>query len=274
METSKKFSKHYLADKVPLILSAVLMLAGAFLPNIIISSIIDPFYNESNGITLQILWCIGVVIISFLCLLLFDKWFSPEYESSMRSEGLAYGLKLLLPTIIFWTVWMTAKAVMKQAKFYPLDLEVIVKGLRPGVSEEIFFRAIGIALILRKYRKKENLWVPLVFTSLIFGLTHYTNVETLDELPMLTINALFATSFGVIFSVVFMMSGSIWPTIIVHSAYDIAVICMEYAEDSVDWLSHVDIAGTLLIMVCMIVLFHRNREKIAALWDTRWHNKI
>ena len=50
MENKKKVSKHFLADRIPLILSAVLMLAGAFLPNMIISSIIEPFYNESKAL--------------------------------------------------------------------------------------------------------------------------------------------------------------------------------------------------------------------------------
>ena len=55
MKNKGKFSKHFLADKIPLILAAVLMIAVSMLPGMILSIIIEPFYNETNAKTLVLL---------------------------------------------------------------------------------------------------------------------------------------------------------------------------------------------------------------------------
>ena len=73
MNDKPKYSKHFLADKIPLILAAVLMLAVSMLPSMGLELIIEPFYNKSNGLALQMLWCIGQIIITVLLMVLFEK---------------------------------------------------------------------------------------------------------------------------------------------------------------------------------------------------------
>lgn len=70
-------NKHFLADKFPLIVAAVLMLAVSMLPSMALSLVIEPFYNESNGLMLQMIWCIGQIIVTILLMVLFEKWFVP-----------------------------------------------------------------------------------------------------------------------------------------------------------------------------------------------------
>ena len=168
---------------------------------------------------------------------------------------------------------MAVKARIGVVNFYPLDLESFIKGLRPGVSEESLFRGMAMALLLRKYRTKEKLWIPLVVTAVIFGLSHYTNIESREEFLLVTVSSMFAVLFGVIFCVVFSLSGSVWPVIIVHSLYDIAMMCRENAPDAPDWPTFVDIGATAVMMVGYIILYNRRREQITALWDRKW-NKI
>ena len=274
MNDKPKYSKHFLADKIPLILAAVLMLAVSMLPSMGLELIIEPFYNESNGLALQMLWCIGQIIITVLLMVLFEKWFVPEYEGSMGSKGFSYGLKLSLPVLIFWTVWISAKALMKLIDLYPPDFESIVKGLRPGVSEEIAFRGIAVALLLRRYRKPQNIWVPVVFTSVFFGLTHITNIKkTEDVMPML-LTSVFAIVFGIILGVIFTLSGCIWPTVIVHSLYDIALICSDVPDTAPDWPIFVDVGGTVVLMVLFLLFFLRRKSNASALWNTKWHNPL
>lgn len=108
------------------------------------------------------------------------------------------GLKLFVPVIISWVVWRVAKAHMGFVKFYPWDFETIMKGIRPGVSEEVAFRGIAVALLLRLYRRKENIWIPVVFTAVFFGLTHFTNISDFEELKIIAVQAGYATVFGIV----------------------------------------------------------------------------
>lgn len=85
MSDKPKFSKHFLADKIPLILAAVLMLAVSMLPSMGLELIIEPFYNESNGLALQMLWCIGQIIITLRMRLADrDRTFSLRYRFDLQ----------------------------------------------------------------------------------------------------------------------------------------------------------------------------------------------
>ena len=272
MKNKGKFSKHFLADKIPLILAAVLMIAVSMLPGMILSMIIEPFYNEANAKTLVLLWCISQIVVTVLIMILFEKWFVPEYEGSMKMKGFSYGMKLTIPVFIFWSVWMTIKVITKQSVCYPPDFEAIVKGMRPGICEEIAFRGIAVALLLRRYRKPENIWVPVIFTSVFFGITHFFNITEPDEILPIAVTSLFATVYGIVLGIIYTFSGCIWPTVILHSLYDIALNCIENAESSVEWLVFVDVGGMTLIMVLYLIYFLKKRKQSAALWNTKWHN--
>ena len=270
MESESKNSKRLLSDVVLFVFSALLMIFGPYIPGLIPSWIIEPLYNDSNGFTLQILWCVGSIIIALLLYFLFEKVFSRVYEGSHGLDGFGYGMKLLCPIIIFYALWMGIKTAMGQLSFSPLDFESIIKGLRPGVNEEILFRGIAVALLLRRFHSKKNIWIPVIFTSVVFGLTHYMNMISPDELPFLTVNAVFAAAFGMVFGIAFTLSGTIWPVLIVHSAYDIAVICSFSPDDAPDWLLFVDVGGVVLIMILLIFVFQKKRAEAAALWDRKW----
>lgn len=266
-------SKHVLADRIPLILAAGIMVAMSYVPNTLASLVLMPFASSTSPLV-TLVYCALSAAIAFLALVLFDKWFSPEYEGSITMKGFVDGIKYLLPVIAFWAVWMTLKGVLGYVKWYPLDAESLLKGIRPGVLEESAYRGMAMALILRKYHKPSSIWLPIVFTSIIFGLMHLTNIfgEDLSSemVFQMAMSILFATAFGVIFAIVYSLSGSIWPTTIVHAAYDTAANCMESFDATPDWINYVDITATLVLMVLLIVVFLRNRDKAVALWAKKW----
>lgn len=270
MKKVPDFLKNLLADRIPLITAAVIMFVGPFVPNIIMGWITDPFYNGSNITAIQMVWCAGSILICFLWQYLFERWFRSEYKGSLTFQGFGYGMKLSIPLIIFWMVWLLGKAALGFVDHYAPDLEAILKGFRPGVCEETIFRGIAVALLLKKYRKKENIWVPVIFTSVFFGLTHFTNLDSMDELPWLTVTVAFAAVFGIVVGCIFTLSGSVWPTIIVHSLYDTALICMPVRESAPDWQYFIDFGGMVLLMIWLLIIFHKRREEASALWNTKW----
>ena len=45
-------------------------------------------------------------------------------------------------------------------------------------------------------------------------------------------------------------------------------------KESSDLLILVDVGGLTIIMIIYLIVFLRNKEQSAALWDTKWHNKL
>ena len=77
-------------------------------------------------------------------------------------------MKLSIPLIIFWMVWLSGKAALGFVDHYAPDLEAILKGFRPGVCEETIFRGIAVALLLKKIQKEREYLGPGHFHLRLF----------------------------------------------------------------------------------------------------------
>lgn len=264
-------SRHLLADKVPFLVAFVLMMVVVYLPNTAISSIIELFTQESGSAVMMVFY-LSVIALSLILLVLFERWFYPEYDGSMTIGGMGYGLRLLLPAFVFWAAWTVATIATGQVDTAPPTLERLLQGARPGVNEEVAFRGIAVALLLRSYRGWDNVWVPAIFTAVAFGATHLTDLLDGEALLPVLVNVLFATVMGASFGIVFTLCGSIWPTVIAHSLYDAKAFCVGYTDAAPDWLTYAEVGVALLIMVWLLLVLRRRREETAKLWDTRWHN--
>lgn len=92
--------------------SAILwILIGMYLPNTGVATLLDPFYDAHPDVSRLVMF-IGVILISVLALILFKRWFSPEYEGSMNTKGLAYGFKIILPIVVFIAVYKAFKVAV------------------------------------------------------------------------------------------------------------------------------------------------------------------
>lgn len=86
-----------------------------------------------------------------------------------------------------------------------------------GFVEEVIFRGLVGRLLLRR----RGLWIALVVSAAIFGAMHSVNAvgggqSATDTALQVTI----AGVFGVLFGAMYFATGSIWPVIVLHAAYD------------------------------------------------------
>ena len=273
MSSVSETIKRAIIGKMSLIATTIIMVVMTYLPNVVAAELVGVLMDDSF-IGAQLAYCAVSAGLAFLLLLLFEKWYSPQYEGTITWKGAGRGFKILLPVIVFWVVWIAIKIALGYYNVYPLDAESFLKGLRPGVVEETSYRGMAMGVVLYRYHKKGNVWLPVVFTSVVFGLMHLTNLfgeDLTSEIAIhLMLNVLFACAFGAIFAMTFTLCGSVWPTLIVHSAYDTALNCLLYTDASPEWLAVVDILATIALMVFTAVLFFRSRDKIEALWDKKW----
>lgn len=272
MDKKLIIKKHTIADRFPLILAAVLMMAGQYFPMTAASYIAEPLSGipalEESALTI---FAVLAIILSFVMLWAFRRWFYPEYEGCCGLKDLGYGMKAALPVIIFIIAWKVFKVAVgfelfKITSFYP-----VLMGSRAGINEEAAFRGIAVALLLRSFRSEKNIWIPPVFTGVFFGCTHLLNILAGDEILNTVVNTVFASAVGVLFGILFTMSGNIWPVLIAHSLYD-ALAFASIDNDMPDAVTLIEVGAFIVIMVIYLWVLHRNREKAAALWDRKWKN--
>ena len=92
--------------------SAILwILIGMYEPNTGVATLLDPFYDQHPDAS-RLAMFLGVILISVLALILFKRWFSPEYEGSMNTKGLAYGFRIILPIVVFIAVYKAFKVAV------------------------------------------------------------------------------------------------------------------------------------------------------------------
>jgi membrane protease YdiL (CAAX protease family) len=95
------------------------------------------------------------------------------------------------------------------ARATPLDLAWV--SVAAGVGEELLFRGF-LQPLLDAHLNPEAYggWLPLVLTSLLFGLAHFVSWTYL----------LLATSVGLYLGLLLIGTGSLWTPVVTHAVYD------------------------------------------------------
>lgn len=260
---------HVLVTRFPIISAIIWIVIGTYLPTTTAATIVDPFYDSNPDLARFLLFIIADVI-SIISLCLFDRWFSPEYETSLSGKGLSYGFAISLPIILFIIAYKIFKIVVGYETYQVIDMESILMGSRPGFGEEAFFRGIVVAMLLRHFREENNIWFPAVFTGVIFGATHLTNITSLSDIADMWLNIIFAMAFGVVFGIIFTLCGNIWPCIFIHTLYDTLVFSVTVADDSPMSAVYFELGAYCVIMLIYLYVLKRQSKKTVALWNHKW----
>ncbi len=285
MNSSVKTRKHILVDRIPIICAAVLILLAQFTPGILIADLVEKAYcaiTHENLLEDYIMvgkelpdilmnsFVIASIVYAFLMLIIFEWWFKPEYDGSLHIKGFGIGMKVAAPIMIFWVIWFIIQIVIGTSTVGALTLEGLLKGFRAGAVEEVAYRGIGVALLLRKFKSKDNILLPTIITAAVFGISHLVNIFSSGDVGEVLTQTIFAMVFGIISGLIFTYSGNIWPTIIFHSLYDTAVFVITGVGDGFSWTNIIDIIGPFVIMIFMLFMFRKDKDSLVKLWSEKW----
>ena len=95
-----KSRKHVLTDKYPMLCAIVWMLLGIYGPNILVATLAEPLYETNQQLAFLVFFG-GVIVISMLMWVLFERWYYPEYDGSMHIKGISRGFRYAAPVILF-----------------------------------------------------------------------------------------------------------------------------------------------------------------------------
>ena len=95
-----------------------------------------------------------------------------------------------------------------------------VNTLLVSFSEEVMFRGF----LYTGLRDALPIWPAIVVTSILFGAPHILNVMLIGHLGAAIGQAAFATLTGIMFLALRIRTGSLWPVILLHAAWNAGLI--------------------------------------------------
>lgn len=123
-----------------------------------------------------------------------------------------------------------------------------------GFLEEVIFRGF-----LFKMMSRDNLKSAIIVSSLTFGIGHIVNLFNGAPLVPTLFQICYAVLLGFLFVIIFVKSGSLWPSIITHGIFNALGV---FSVDSSLFLYAIPV---ILIIICILyvlcILYFDRREK-------------
>lgn len=182
-----------------------------------------------------------------------------------RREGVQHfwelqrtGAGLLLGWSILATGAATAVFNYVAGQEYGNPAAALLLGLEPGIKEEILFRIVPISLAMSSRRRKKLVMTVFVFTGLVFGLTHGLNLLVGADPVNTLIQVIYATGIGLLFAAIYLRTGNLWITILLHSLFDAVYFLGAAAQQSGGVLTEAGSTTANAIVLIYAVFYYLN----------------
>lgn len=134
-----------------------------------------------------------------------------------------------------------------------------VKGLTRGVWEEVFFRGIMLAILMRFYsRRKAVLWMTTVFALVHLNIMDVTFAAVVDVVSIFFI--------GLLFVYLVLKTQSLLPAIVFHYVHDVFVLLVQNAPGASEPMVSILLYGFLWAALVVGALLTRS---IVEHWPAR-----
>lgn len=171
----------------------------------------------STGIARQLVFASGFLLLA--CWLL--RW--PDIGFRRPRGGT---LRILwFPSL--WILFLGAVALAIGPPAPGLAAILALNCLLVGLSEELMFRGV----LLSGLHGRLRLWPAILVVTLCFGAVHVLNAFVTGDLMLAAIQAGAATMSGLLLMALRLRTGSLWPPILFHAAWDFASFCIAAGAD-------------------------------------------
>ena len=138
-------------------------------------------------------------------------------------RGLDVGLyPLVLITLVAIAGWVTAR--QEGLAFAPWYRMAAFSGtmLLIGLAEELPFRGLICGVLLERFgTDRAGIWKTVLLSGGIFGVAHLTNLLGADPLGVF-VQAAVASVLGMLFAAIYLRTGNLWVTVVLHALMDFA----------------------------------------------------
>ena len=219
----------------------------------------------------------GSIIGSLLALIIWFRFFSPEYKWKPESGSWGKSFKLLIPFLIYWVILFSAFGVYaKGLPFGAISISALLTSIMAGAGEEVAFREVGISYLARQWKDENKIILMAIIPAAAFSLIHLTNSVTDMDVVGVLEQMLLTFFLGVFFAAVYIRTGNIWPLILGHSLHDIITFSAKaklslLGMDLPDWfVVLITVIEAGLLISGLYMLRKSKRSEIITLWNKRW----
>ena len=212
---------------------------------------------------------ITTIIVAIVFLLIYMRYMRDKLQNLISTKNLKFALILIIPSVITLIFNLVSNVVEGHLVF---NYIVIIAGIAPGFIEELVFRGFIISNLMR-LRKNKNLSIYLIvaLSAIPFGLIHIVNIVVGANVSYSILQSFFAICLGIILAAVYLRTGNLIGSIIIHSLIDIAGLAnsdlfstkiaglISQAPSSFEYIFTISISIFLLILG----LYYIRKEK----WD-------
>lgn len=220
----------------------------------------------------------GIAVAGLVSLLLFRLWFRPEYGGCLGKSGLKTGLLLGLIYFGYLFVGIIPDIVSTgRLPFRALTLQMVATSTMAGIWEEATFRGLPIAYLMRQMKSANRIPWAVVLTSAAFGLMHGSNALLGADVGSTVVQVAASFGVGVFFAAVYLRSGNLWPSILLHFTQDIIALSAGSASEmglvtaSVNWMDWINLGLCAVVAAIGFWLIRPGkRPEIDAVWAEKW----
>ena len=277
-EKTKKVRKHSILGK-PVLGMILLAIWGMFGSEL--------FYNSK---TTSILTYLSCVVLSLVILFIHKWWFRPEYRGSFAFNPLSDQKLVLIICIIILLDWILnfLSIFITGTLCGPTVLNTGIAAMA-GFCEETAFRGLPVSVCMRadviRYaeegqdaqRDRKAIVLAAGFSTFMFAVVHLSNLAMgADVLTTLLEQVPFCIGFGAVTAAIYLRTGNLLFTIVMHFVHDIISMCTTEIESGVmvAQLNNVELICnlglSLILLVFAILLLHGHTEDIMEVWKERW----
>ena len=272
----KTLRRHAFVEKAPWLASIILAVAG-WLGAAVLTSFVNgiiklavPSYPYEG--------MFGVIIGAAIVMLLYKRWFRPEFEGFMKGGRPGTGFRLGL---IFVAYFATAvifpdggELTFKMPTFLSLSM-----CFAAGILEELCLRGLMLGTLMRQCKDDHKKTVAAVLlSSAVFGAAHLTNIISGAGVFVSVMQAISAGFLGVAFAAVYVRCGNLLVPMIFHTLTDIIAFALNPAVSETGVVGGTYKMGDALddafCFVLMIIglWFIRSgvHEEIREVWNQKW----
>lgn len=218
-----------------------------------------------------------IMITSIICLLFHKFWFRKELHNFFSIKGLEQAFAMAWSIII--AVIITRISDVCAGKPTANVFIALILGLSPGISEEIAWRIIPISIAMRNKDKKGVIMMAYILPSLTFGIIHLFNIFVGADILATLFQFVYSIGLGLIFAAIYIRTGNMWCSIILHSLVDTVAFLTSDMQQSNGVLSESFELASYWPIAIFIILFFTNaflifkkdkRANISDVWDKIW----
>ena len=175
----------------------------------------------SQGVHTAFVAAIGFLLgISFIC-----RWKDLGFNEPVSVRSLSV-LWLPLVYIVFFFCVMMLFGVPGPG----VTASILINTLLIGISEELMFRGI----LFKALRSRCSIWPTVLVSSLLFGFVHLLNGFSTGFVAAIP-QAIFTFCLGVVFIAIRIRTGSLYPVIVLHAAWDFCIFMLDASPGGQLW---------------------------------------